>query len=351
MSQLKPRKKLKISSTLLYKDAPFWEERVSLPDLPYVPPDNTHSLIDELKWAATTIKAARSADVLLLNCASGKLYPDLLAAIVIGLLPRSARPLMVLAGPMYEPNTGIKHVVERVILKLADRSLLRYVVWSNAAVEAMPQMWGFSREKMRQCNYFFTFTPADLEVPPPDTGNYVFSGGNSQRDYEPLIEAARLMPEQQFVIATRLLAGRTDLPPNLTAKPVAHAEFVRLMRGAQMVVIPMRQGMRRSAGEQTILNAMLVDKLVIANDSFGVHDVIHDGETGLVVAGTPESYAEAIRWSLAPENASQVAGMRSTARADVQAHYKYEDHLARLLEVIDEAADDPVTRARCKLGK
>lgn len=343
-------KTLNIASTFHYKDSDFWEARVHILDLPYIPPNPSHTIWDEIKWFFAVVRAARRERVMLLNCASGKIYPDLLGCVVIGFWPKSWRPLIVLAGPMWDPNTGLRHLIEQIVIRLADRAILRYAVWSSESVEKMPHIWSIDPAKMRRVDYFYTFKPADLAGPEPPPEDYVFAGGNSQRDYDPFIEAARQMPDQPFVIATRILDGRTDLPSNLTARQVPHAEYVRLMRAARAVVIPMRQSMSRSAGQQTYMNAMLLGKPTIVNESFGVHDVIREEENGFIVTGTPDSYVEALRWVLDPSHAADLTRITRTARQDGQ-QYSYENHLRGLLQVIDEAAADPGTRARCRLGR
>ena len=168
----------------------------------------------------------------------------------------------------------------------------------------------------------------------------MFAGGNSHREYEPLIEAARQLPEHRFVLATDRLQG-IDLPPNLTAAPVPHHEFVRLMYGAAAVVVPMRQGMRRAVGQQTYLNAMWLERPTIVSDILGVHDHIENGKTALIVDGSMAGYVRALHWVFDPDNQEQVVRMCQNGRQAVVGQFTFENHAARLLEIIDEAANDP----------
>jgi glycosyltransferase involved in cell wall biosynthesis len=165
----------------------------------------------------------------------------------------------------------------------------------------------------------------------------VFAGGNSHRDYAALLEAARLVPERWFVIATHLLEGYA-LPANVTAAAVTHHEFVRLLRGAHTVVVPLVEGLRRSTGHQTYLNAMLLGKPTIVTDTLGVADHVRAGETALVVPGTAEAYAQAISWTFDPANAEAVANLAAEAASDVAARFTFANHVGALLAVVDEAA-------------
>ncbi|MFN8530236.1 MAG: glycosyltransferase [Anaerolineae bacterium] len=338
-----------VGTTFHYGDNAQWETRVHVLKLPYIPPDPSHTLVDELRWLVEVVVSARRESVLLLNCSSGKLYPDLIASMLFGMLPARWRPVVILAGAMYNPNHGLRHVIERLVLQLADRGIHRYAVWSSEELEEMPRVWGIAPKKLRRCNYFYTFTEADIAPPEPPIEGHIFAGGNSQRDYEPLVEAARRMPDQQFIIATNRLKNRTDLPLNLSVRDVPHSEFVRLMRTAAAVIIPMKRGMSRSAGQQSYLNAMLLGKPVIVSESFGVRDLIEHGKTGFIVSGTPESYVEILRTVLDPAQADAMREIGQTARAITKGQFSYDQHLRMLLEVIDEAVDDPDVRAHSRL--
>lgn len=176
----------------------------------------------------------------------------------------------------------------------------------------------------------------------PGPEPFVFAGGNSHRDYEPLVAAARSLPDIRFLFATNLLEGRADLPPNVRAGQLPVAEFARLLRAAAVVVFPLRRRLRRAAGQQTHLNAMLAGVPVVVTDSPGVSDHVQNGVTGLVVDATSEDYVQALRSVLAPANGPSVAHMCRAAAADVRTRFAYARHLRDLLGVLDEFTLGPV---------
>jgi glycosyltransferase involved in cell wall biosynthesis len=171
----------------------------------------------------------------------------------------------------------------------------------------------------------------------PPNGNHIFAGGNSHRDYESLIEVAKQMPELNFVIATKHLEGRTDLPRNVIARPVSHHEFMELMLSAAAVIVPIRKGLHRAVGQQTYLNAMWLGKPTIVNDVFGVHDHIQNGETGLIVDGSSESYKEALEWVFSPANQDSLSRLCENAQIAVREKYSVHNYVDQLLAVIDTA--------------
>ena len=321
------------ATTLDYGD-PRWLARSRL--VSALPRD--HRAVDELRQFLRVLRRVCREPVVLLDSSTGRCQPDFLVAVVLGLLcPPRHRPAIVMYGDMWQPDTGVRGQVERLLLRAADRAIVRYAVLSTGEIAVFPETWGVGAGKVRFTPYFATLTTADLAEPPPPPGDYVFAGGNSHRDYATLLEAARLLPEREFVVATNLLK-RYDMPPNVTAAPVPHAEFVRLLRGAHAVVVPLISGLRRSTGHQTYLNAMLLGKPTVITDSLGVRDHVRASETALVVPGTAAAYADAIAWTFDPANAAAQRAMGQAATEDVNARFTFEHHVEALLAVVDEAA-------------
>lgn len=125
-----------------------------------------------------------------------------------------------------------------------------------------------------------------------------------------------------------------------SVRPVRYREFMALMRSATVVVSPVRLGMRRTAGLLTFLNAMWLKKPTIATNALGVKDYIQDGETGLIVDGTPGSYVKALRWVLDPANRDQVTCLCAKAHQVVSEQFTFENHVFSLLTVLDEAMSE-----------
>lgn len=294
-------------------------------------------LMDGLAILWQVLKTAVREERLLLSSSWGSIHPELLACMVIGLWPKRWRPRVYLLGCMWEPDKRLRGLIEHVVVKLADRAIDRYIVQSTEELTVFPEIWGISQSKVRFCPFFYSFTEKDLRrVGRASRGDYVFSGGNSLRDYEPLVEAARCLPERKFIIATKLLDGRDDLPPNIEAKPVSHQQFVSLMANSAATVVPIQPGLRRAAGQQTYLNAMWLGKPTVVNDTLGVRDHIRHKETGLIVNGSAGSYVEALNWIFSPHNRDAVERLNLAARQDVQERFSFDCHIDCLLDLMDE---------------
>ena len=321
-------------TTLDYCDDPRWVASSRLlTELP-----TKHTAIEEFRQLLRVLWGVRREPLVHLCSSTGRYQPDLLAAVVLGLLRPLARDrAVVISGCMWQPDSGLRGRIQRLLVRLADRAVVRYAVQSTEEITVFPQTWGVSADKVRFTPLYATLTAAELAAPKPPVGDHVFAGGNSHRDYDALLQAAELLPEREFVIATNLLEDR-ELPPNVTAAAVPHSEFVRLMQSARVVVVPMVSGLRRSTGQQTYLNAMVLGKPTVVTDTLGVRDHVRDGETGLVVSGTAQSYASAISWAFDPENAAALRAMSAMAAADVSGRLSFAHHVEALLTVINDAA-------------
>lgn len=290
----------------------------------------------ELAATASIVAEAWRGSLLVLDSIS---KASLAACALIGLWPRRLRPRIILHGEMWNPDLGPRFAVQRAIVRLADRAIDRYIVLSKEELSSFPQTWGVSAAKMAFVPFFWTLKRAELEAPAPANGGYVFAGGNSHRDYVPLVEAARRFPNKTFIFATNRLANGVALPPNVTARAVSHDEFVSLLKGADAVVVPLAKGLRRSAGQQTYLNAMLLGKPVIVSRAFAVADHIEDGVTGLIVDASADDYERALRWLWDEQNEGCVNKMRAAAVDAVQTRFSFEEHARAVSKIIDATAE------------
>lgn len=308
----------------------------SYADRAIIIPRSEESLARELWSLRNVLRASRTVKAMILDSNSGRIHPDLLATILMRLRPASKRPVVIFIGDMWQKDPGLRGWLQKQILRLADPVVQRYAPLSTDEFARFSKAWGIPEDKLRFVPYFHTFDDSELTKPLPPIEDYIFAGGNTHRDYRPLLEAARLMPGQQFVFATnRIQPGKA--PANVTVDFVSHEKFVDLMRRARAVVVPMRRDLIRSAGHQTYLNAMMMRKPVIVNNIPGAADHIINGETGFIVEGTPESYVEAIGFITDPANRQAIDLMALRGFESASTQYTMGRHAERVMEILDEA--------------
>jgi glycosyltransferase involved in cell wall biosynthesis len=203
---------------------------------------------------------------------------------------------------------------KRLRLRLAARSVHRFVVWASHEVDDYARAYGLSREKLIYVPFHTTVHDYEFEV---SDGGYLFAGGNSGRDYRPLIEAVRPLDLPVWIASTRpgLFRG-IDLPSHVRVEPTTPPGFRQAMAGARLVVIAMESGLPHSGGQQTCLNAMFMGKPTIAVGRKWAADFIQDGVTGLIVDyDDPVGLRRAIAWIMENPEAARQMGERARERA------------------------------------
>ncbi|MFO0842173.1 MAG: hypothetical protein U0797_07190 [Gemmataceae bacterium] len=85
-------------------------------------------------------------------------------------------------------------------LRLAARSVRRFVVWASHEVEDYARAFDLPPEKLEYVPFHTTLSDYSYEV--RDDG-YLFAGGNYDRDYPTLLEAVRDLNAPTWIATTR----------------------------------------------------------------------------------------------------------------------------------------------------
>jgi len=114
---------------------------------------------------------------------------------------------------------------------------------------------------------------------------YVFSGGNTKRDYKTLVDSVKNTDVRLIISATNPSVKATieDIP-NVIPLAATEPSFAKLMASSKFVVIPMRSTGLKGAGEANFCNAMWHGKPLIAMDDISAEDYVVEGETGYVTS-------------------------------------------------------------------
>jgi len=256
---------------------------------------------------------------------------DQLAAALIR--RRRTPPVVVITDCTWKRGASpLERAASRAGLRALEGPAVFYCVLSSAESELFPRTWGVDPARVFFTAYHHTLRKDELAH--TDPGDGVFAGGDSMRDYRPLIDAARSVPADVTVATRDASLLRQGLPANVRAGPLPPERFLERMRAARVVVVPLIES-ERSAGQQTYLNAMAMGKIVIATDTPGVRDYIAHGETGLVVPPRDAAaMAEALRWAVDPANEPAARDMRARARDVVRTEFTPDRYVARVLRVV-----------------
>lgn len=312
-----PAARRHILTTLHFPDRDAWVARARMIDRSSLSPPGVLRQV---------LAAARPDDVVVLDGGVGRRegYVDRVAA---GLLGRRRRPpRIVMTDSTWSPGPG-----RRAALRLVDTPRTTYCVLSSHEQACFPARWGVDASRVMFTPFYWTVPRAEDDVP---RGRGVFAGGDALRDHEVLLRAAARL-DARVTVATHH-RPRTAVPDNVTLGPVTPERFLQLMREAEVVAVPLRAGLARSAGQQTYLNAMVLGKLVVVSDAPGVRDHVVDGVTGLVVPpGDDQGLAEALRWATDPGNSDACERMRQRAREVATEQFSPERYVQSLLDVVE----------------
>jgi hypothetical protein len=237
-------------------------------------------------------------------------------------LLRTPRPVAV-----DRPGVHLRRISRAAIGRLRAANL-HCCVLSSDEQRMFPGSWGFDPTHVHFTPYWAS--NADVltaTTPAPRSRPLVFAGGDSLRDYRPLLEAAPSI-DADVVVATRLPLPGT-LPANVTAGPVPQARFLELAAAADVAVVPLVADARRSGGQKTYLGAMALGQVVVVPAAPGVTDYVEPGVTGLVPpADDPAALADAVNGAL--HDADLRSRIGAAARAAVRERFSKERYAERL---------------------
>jgi glycosyltransferase involved in cell wall biosynthesis len=278
------------------------------------------------------LRAARRHDVLVLN---GSLHIEQLAAAAVALRHRSRR--LVLADCTWETGGRLfDRLATRAGIRVIDRAEVTYCVLSTAELDSFPRNWRVDPARVRFTPWCHTLSDEELELPVSD-GGYAFAGGDSMRDYGPLLDAAEGLATPIRIAARRQLTrSGAPLPANVTVESTTPERFTELMAAARVVIIPLADSEDRSAGQGTYLNAMALGKPVIVPDVIGVRDYVVPGRTGIIVApGDGAAMRSALAWVDSDRNRDAVREIGARARDAARHQFGPESYIEGLLDAID----------------
>jgi glycosyltransferase involved in cell wall biosynthesis len=317
----------RILSTLFSADPPMpvWQERVET----LRPRDRDAATI------GAVVRRATRYDAVVLD---GSARRDQVAAALLRRLPR--QPAIVVADSTWKAGGELDSAVDRAGIRLIDGPRTSFAVPSSFEAERFARTWRLRSSRVR----FIPWAVTVKDEEPSTENGRVFAGGNSLRDYAPLIAAAGRL-DAPVDIATSLLTGAElgRTPANLTVGPRPQAEYDAMLRAAAVVVVPLQARGDRSSGQTTYVNAMARGKAIVVTDTPGVRDYITDGETGLIVApGDSAAMAQAITRLL--DDPAERARIGRQARDHALGQLTLTHYATRLLQLVDETLASPAPR-------
>ena len=299
------------------------------PETDFIDPaeHSTAGLVREL------VRRASDYDVLVLNTSARR---DQVAAAALR-RTRTKTGLVLNDCTWKVESAAAARWLSRLGIRTMDGPRTHYCVLSSDEERAFPGTWGVASQRVHFTPWYFWHSVEEAAMPVAEDG-FVFSGGDSMRDYRPLIDAARELRAEVRVAAHQAPpVAEGELPANLTWGSLSPEDYFETMCRASVVVMPLVAESERSAGQQSYLNPMAKGKLVVVNDAPGVRDYIRDRETGLIVPNDdPAALAEALSWALEPSNSAAVRDIGVNAKRDVGERFPLKRYIGKVVDIARE---------------
>jgi len=324
---------------------PAWTERTVLLPGWYEAFERANlSLFRSFLWALRLFRESREYDAVV----TGAEHCGMIFAMLQTLLrPASRRRVHVMIDFPWSAQPGRVRMALKILqMRIAAPSL--DAIFAHASPEEAERFT--SALKVRRG--LFRFVPFHywLQEPLPATtpGDYIFSGGNSGRDYATLLNALA-GSAHRAVICTQAGGGirQTRIPENVQITAVGQNRFDELMAGSAAVAIPLMKDDIHPAGHTVVVTAMALGKPIILAAPAEYRSYIDDGHTGLLTpAGDSAGLRAAIDRVLSDH---EFAGKLSQNARCESVRYTPEKFFERVYECVDCAVAEKRTAHRASI--
>jgi len=195
-----------------------------------------------------------------------------------------------------EPRSGLKGVFDKLKTFVFSHGVDAAVIWGATDPDTYSRAYGLPRERLVFVPHHITLEKYTFDV--GDDG-YIFMGGNQGRDFKTFIEAVSTIDFPVFIATQAELKQATEWAkpyPHITVRAVTAAEFRQKIARCSIFAEAHPVDFFRTAGHQTMLNAMWMGKPIVMADKRSAIGYIEDGVDGLVVeAGDIEGMRSALK--------------------------------------------------------
>lgn len=283
-------------------------------------------LLSGLSFAVRLWREGGPFDVLVTG-RCGQVY-----AALRGLLPWRGKPHVLLGVEwLHRHRRWWRRLVSVCDHRLIARGAWKIQVFCESEAADYAAYYGIDPDKFVWIPYC---TEVDDRRYPAAEGDYLFTGGTQDRDYDTLFRAVDGLPAELRVAARQDRVPTHALPNNVRLLGrLPQDEFWSALAGARVVVLSLDAGVMRRPGVITYATAMRLGKCVVVNDPRGATSYIADGKTGLVVPSRdPAALREAVRRVL--EDGELRTRLGANARAFAAEHFSAGRYAADLTALL-----------------
>ncbi|MFH0844002.1 MAG: glycosyltransferase [Pseudomonadota bacterium] len=185
--------------------------------------------------------------------------------------------------------------LKTLILRLALPGIDYVLCTSREEEKKYSQMFHIPPEKIQ----FYPDSPSRhlLESYPFSRKDYIFSYGNSDRDFDTLVEASRNFKKRVIILSQRYTPERS-LPDTvqLITDTISEGGLIEFITSSRLVVLPLVD-YAVSAGQNTMVEAMALGRPLVVTANMATIEYATHGETALFTkAKDPKELERRIRF-------------------------------------------------------
>jgi glycosyltransferase involved in cell wall biosynthesis len=231
------------------------------------------------------------------------------------------------------PNNFFSYMKEWIKIKIFKMGVNHFIVISKGEIQEYNEQWGISKEKMTYIPFKVNSEKllSNMKV---GEGNFIYSGGDSLRDYNTLFKAVEGL-DITVNILTNLDFDKNSVPNNvhIVHNSGTFDEFYTPCAQSKFAVFPIESGHIRSAGQGSYLGAMFLGKAVIVSDTPGVEDLIDNNINGIIV---PSGNAEILRKKTLKlwDDDDLRRRLGRAAKKHVKEHYTHDKYIENIYRVL-----------------
>lgn len=268
------RNKTRVFSTLNYHKSKFWDEFCTTVDVAALT-----GIRRILKIVMIGLQSYRYDRFFV----TGGERTDLLALTILALFPWVSKKF-VIVDAHWQKKTGLLGLMQNIILLLSKRIVCQVQVHSNEEKELYPSLFPVNKDIIKAIPFSTSIMGYDINI---SNENFILSGGGSFRNYQPILDLDGKLPMQvKLGIPKSFLKFFPYIDNNYTQINIvnnwSNNEYFYEMSKCDIFLMPLESGMNRTAGDQTILNAMFMRKLVVISDSITARSYIQHGVNGFI---------------------------------------------------------------------
>lgn len=181
--------------------------------------------------------------------------------------------------PLLASYTGFVPKLETMFVKFSFSGATKIICFASAQRDFWNQHLGFKEKAI----FLPLGEPVNRISKSDSSGDYIFSGGRTGRDFLTLILAAKKLNQKLVICGTCNEKIRKMATKNIKIiDEIPFPEYLQLLKNSKFVVLTL-ENVPYSTGLSTLLTSMASCRAVIVTKTSGIMDYINDYETGIFV--------------------------------------------------------------------